>query len=92
MADKQVPSIGRVVHYVAKAFGFHRPAIIVNIPDQDSDAFVVNLIVFFDGKNDLFGDDQVPVLWRESVKLDDDTKEEGTWHWPEYVPPVKDGA
>ena len=84
---EQVPSIGRVVHYVLEAGphqGDHRPAFIVNVWSND----LVNLQVFTDGSNDVYPN-QGPVpatLWRTSKHHDEEEKALGTWHWPEYVP------
>lgn len=83
---EQVPSIGRVVHYVLDAgphMGDHRPALIVQVWSD----MLVNLVVFPDGSNDYYphqGDEPL-TLWRTSKKLDNEYKP-GTWHWPEYVP------
>lgn len=88
MAD-QVPSIGRVVHYVLEAGphqGEHRAAFIVRVWGDTPDA-LVNLQVFVDGSNDYYKN-QGPeplTLWRTSVHRDD-AGAPGTWHWPEYVP------
>lgn len=83
---EQIPSIGRVVHYVLEAGphqGEHRPALIVRVWDHE----MVNLQVFVDGSNDYYKN-QGPeplTLWRTSKHLDHDCGV-GTWHWPEYVP------
>lgn len=88
---EQVPSVGRIVHYVLEAGphqGEHRPAIIVQVWSDSS----VNLQVFVDGSNDYFRN-QGPeplTLWRTS-KHPDPAFTPGTWHWPEYVA-AKDGA
>lgn len=83
---EQVPSIGRVVHYVlpdGPHAGEHRPAFIVQVWTGD----YLNLVVFVDGTNDgpqLAG----CVLWATSVQQDQgDTPAPRTWHWPEFVPP-----
>lgn len=83
---EQVPSIGRVVHYVLEAGphqGEHRPALVVRVWSDE----MVNLQVFTDGSNDYYPN-QGPeplTLWRTSKHLDPDCAP-GTWHWPEYVP------
>jgi hypothetical protein len=87
------PSIGDQCHYVLEAGwsqGQHRPAIIVRVWGTDPGA-AVNLLVFVDGSNDQFPNNDPPggvplVLWRTS-KLRDDDMAPGTWHWPEYPDP-----
>lgn len=81
---EQVPSIGRVVHFVIPEgphAGEHRPAIIVQIWTGS----YVNLHVFFDGTNDgpIHGQP-----WQTSVQFDpSETPMVRTWHWPEHIPP-----
>ena len=80
---EQVPSIGRVVHYVLEAGphqGEDRPALIVRVWGDTPNA-PVNLCVFVDGSNDYYphqGEEPL-TLWRTS-KLRDDNKAPGTWH------------
>ncbi len=75
MADQQVPSVGRIVHYVLPS-GEHRPAIIVKVWHDTPDPGTSNLHVFLDkfevGEQDL-----------TSITRGDGP---GHWHWPEYVP------
>lgn len=84
---EQVPSIGRVVHFVldiGRSKGEHRPAIIVRIWDVDpKPESLCQLQVFTDDNNDGLP----PVLWATSVHQDAETKAPRTWHWPEFVPP-----
>jgi hypothetical protein len=75
MSDKgqQVPSVGRVVHFM---YGDqHVPAIIVvpktNEPDEVG-LFVMTMDTQFTAY----------ALYSENPK-------QATWHWPEYVPTVK---
>lgn len=67
---QQVPSVGRVVHYV---YGDrHVPAIITD----PANGLTVHLTVFPVGEppfTDLAGHDE-------------DGKSGGSWHWPEFVP------
>jgi hypothetical protein len=81
-------SIGRIVMYVPE--GSHTPeahnsakvlpAIIVRTWEETSyENDEVNLKVFTDGPTD---------TWRTSVPYSE-TKEPGTWHWPEIVSSVK---
>jgi len=90
MAD-QVPSIGRIVHFVLPADsrypGAHRPAIIVRVWDENPTIdSLVQLQVFTDGSND-----GVPyksgLFWATSVHHAASSENEpATWHWPEFVP------
>jgi hypothetical protein len=87
---EQVPSIGRVVHFVldtGRNAGQHRPAMIVQIwGDPQNPAPYVQLQVFTDGQND--GDEYASgMVWRTSVQPDHSASPaHRTWHWPEYVP------
>ncbi len=93
--DKQMPSIGRVVHFVLgpnannvlAGQGEHRPGLIVRVWNPNC----VNLIVFLDGSNDTDRVDEQHTMWVTSV-VNDDTGKPGTWHWPEFVAPVKGTA
>ncbi len=82
----QVPSIGRIVHYVLakvdceKMEGKSRPGIIVSVGDERDEP--VNLQVFTNGGHD----DLPPVHWKRDVSHNEDRKP-GTWHWP-----PRDGA
>lgn len=88
----QVPSIGRIVHYVldnGRYPGEHRPAIIVKVVEDETHETRLQLQVFTDGIGDF--DRNQPgaagLLWREGVRYDD-AKTPNSWHWPEYVPAV----
>jgi hypothetical protein len=93
-ATQQVPSVGRIVHYIldsGRYQGQHRPAIIVNVWDTDpTPESLVQLQVFTDSTNDYpSGDGSTGIMWRTSVHHDEgdaNPKGLGTWHWPEYVP------
>jgi len=85
--SEQVPSIGRVVHYVLSDgphAGEHRPAFIVQIWSGG----YCNLQVFVDGTNDY--PDYIGSVWATSVEYSAEPKPR-TWHWPEFVPAVADG-
>lgn len=79
----QKVSVGRIVHYVmpeGRAQGGHRAAVVVRV--WDAEAGYVNLQVITDGTND--GPECASgLLWATSVLPDEETKAEGTWHWPE---------
>lgn len=83
---KQVPSIGRVVHYV-RDNGHHRPAVIVRVWDETKG--LVNLQVFNDGDGSTSNDKAPNVEWVCS-RFHSDDPTPGTWHWPEYVPTVEE--
>lgn len=94
VASGQIPSPGRIVHYVlpdGNYPGEHRPAIIVKVwndkdgnPQPDS---LVNLQVFTDSVNDFITAHPggSGIMWRTSVHNDEDEKALGTFHWPERV-------
>lgn len=100
MTAKQVPSIGRVVHYILPSGpkkGEHRAAMVVRVWSDEC----VNLRVFLDGNND-YDHEGLPHylaqtasdLWVTSASYADPTAEfpqpkDGTWHWPEYVSPAR---
>lgn len=82
------PSIGRVVHYVA--YGSpngeyapeHRAAIITYVGRElDEGNFEVCLCVL----------NPTGMFFSPILDQDEATKRSGTWHWPEYVPPIEDG-
>jgi hypothetical protein len=68
----QVPSIGRVVHFVL-ASGKHCPALITEVNWHDG----------HDQSLTIFPPQSEP-FW-DVVSYSEDPKR-GTWHWPEYVP------
>lgn len=86
---EQVPSIGRVVHYVAYGTpggefpaGAHRAAIITEVyatPTRENLDHVstdVGLCVL----------NPTGMYFQRRVPLDVAGQTPGTWHWPEYVP------
>ncbi len=75
---QQVPSVGRIVHMIMPN-GEHRPAIIVKVWAQHPrPETACNLHVFFDK----FDTGEQDVTSRQQGTAP------GSWHWPEYVPPV----
>ncbi len=92
----QVPSVGRVVHYVLGTWdaapgsvGEHRPAVIVKVWGETPDSRV-QLQVLMDGDGLSAANDGTPnVVWRTSVARDDDARTPGTYHFPEFVPPAE---
>ena len=86
--SEQIPSIGRIVHYVLESGpykGQHRPALIVRTWG-DLPTSAVQLQVFTDSPQTQDSNDCLPpVMWATS-RLQDDTGEKlGSWHWPERV-------
>ena len=84
---EQVPSIGRVVHFVMLN-GKHRPAFVTEVWPND----MLNLQVMLDGPNDPSPHDEpnseystASCVWRGSI-YHDESGTLNTWHWPEYVP------
>lgn len=82
MSDKiQVPSVSKVVHYVSYGSpGGEFPArecrasIITEVESET----VVGIAVF----------NPLGIWFNRHVQLDEE-KAAGTWHWPEFVPPIQ---
>ncbi len=81
MADQQVPSIGRVVHFVYG--GEHYAAIITAVSSRliegDGEPQYGQTLVVFP---------PMDMSFTTVAALDPDCAL-ATWHWPEYVPAVK---
>lgn len=71
---EQVPSIGRVVHYVTTS-GAHVPADVCAV---GADAAVTLFV-----KDPMSG----RTAFEYDVAFDLTGQTPGTWHWPEFVPP-----
>lgn len=78
--NKQQPSVGRIVHYVAYGTpggefpaGAHRAAIITEV--EDVGAHVVSLCVL----------NPTGMFFNQHLKYDSTAQTPGTWHWPERV-------
>lgn len=85
MANNQVLTIGRIVHFVldrGRHKGAHRAAIVTRVWSPT----MVSLDVFTSGEDD---GERSP-LSVTSIKCDSDEKKPATWHWPEPEP--EDGA
>ncbi|MBP7570792.1 MAG: hypothetical protein KBA95_12095 [Acidobacteria bacterium] len=83
---QQVPSVGRVVHYVAYGTpggeypaGAHRAAIVTDVPPYialpDADQ-TISLCVL----------NPTGMVFHVAVPFDPTAQRPGTWHWPEFVP------
>lgn len=84
----QVPSIGRIVHYVAYGTpggefpaGAHRAAIVTDVHNPDEPTSVLSLCVI----------NPTGLFFNVGIYYDSSAQLPGTWHWPEYVP-AKDEA
>jgi hypothetical protein len=89
MAAQQIPSIGRIVHYVlpeGHRKGEHRPAIIVKVWDEHPTLeSVIQLQVFLDGTNDVSAGTSY-LRWATSVKhAEAHLHELGTYHYEEEI-------
>ncbi len=80
---KQIPSVGRVVHYVAYGTpggefpaGICRAAIITQVLQVDGEERVGLAVLNPTG-----------IFFNVSVPQSEGIPTPGTWHWPEYVPP-----
>lgn len=86
---KQVPSIGRIVHYILSAresatnAGVARPAIITRVSDGGD----VGLTVFPDCHHDQAS---ATVYVKSAPYNEDEGNKSGTWRWPPYVAPFKE--
>ncbi len=85
VASQQIPSIGRVVHYVAYGTpggefpaGAHRAAIITEYDARDTPIQSVGLVVL----------NPTGLFFHRGVLMDPTGQQPGSWHWPEYVPPA----
>lgn len=85
MASNQVPSVGRVVHFVEQLpvpyIGYaHRAAIVTQVHGpSESPLSTVELAVFGPNGN----------TSQSLVEYDPTGQKPGTWHWPEYVAPIE---
>lgn len=80
MSNKQQPSIGRIVHYVAYGtpggefpVGAHRAAIITQVNDVGEHNIGLCAI------------NPTGLFFHERCPYDSTAQKPGTWHWPEYV-------
>ena len=71
---EQVPSVGRVVHFVARN-GVHVPADICGVFEDNG---TVALFI----KDHTLGETR----FEPGVSFDATGQQPGSWHWPEYVP------
>lgn len=82
MATQHIPSVGRVVHYVAYGtpggefpIGAHRAAIVTDVHDPGAPESVLSLCVM----------NPTGLYFAGVVYCDPTGEEPGTWHWPEPV-------
>lgn len=73
MAADQVPSIGRVVHFV---YGEQHCAAIITDPEWDMDGTPGQALTVFRPNQEPF----------TTIAALDPAGAPATWHWPEYVP------
>lgn len=71
---EHVPSVGRIVHFVADS-GKCRPAIIID-PGQDGVIALFAFLLLEEGST----------RWAMACSHDERGHAPDTWHWPEYVP------
>lgn len=90
MSQQQQPSVGRIIHYVLKegrSAGQHRPGIIVNTFDGSGPH--VNARIFLDWSNDAGNEFNKELEGHAfSCPHDPEGNMPGSWHFPEFVPPV----
>ncbi len=78
MPNQQVPSVGRIVHFV---YGDKHLAAIITDPAFDDGERTTQALTVFPA---------CEALYVTTAEYDASAKP-GTWHWPEYVP-AKDEA
>ena len=90
MSKKQVPSIGRVVHYFAYGSPHGefpaevaRAAIITEVDEPHNPESPVGLCVL--NPSGIFLNQHIP---HATVKIAETGRKSGGWDWPPYVPPV----
>lgn len=76
MPIKQMPSVGRTVHYIDPVSGEHQAAKITKVYDSR----VVLMVFTPEGP-----------LVKSNVLQDETHQHADTWHWSEYVPPLDSG-
>lgn len=84
---RPVPSVGRTVHYVAYGTpggefpaGAHRAAIVTDVHTPGEPESALSLCVL----------NPTGMYFNIGIYYSEEHKP-GTWHWPEYVPPVPAG-
>ena len=82
MESKQVPSVGRVVHYVAYGTpsgeyqtGANRAAIVTDVHNPGEPDSVLSICVL----------NPTGMFFKVGICHDEGCNP-GTWHWPEFVP------
>jgi hypothetical protein len=79
-------AVGRIVHYVLRSSGEHRPAIVANIPANIGQGLMnagcCNLVVFLDRDHDQEAKEHGATMSVGSV-IHGDNHVLNTWHWPE---------
>lgn len=84
----QAPAVGRIVHYIAYGTpggehpaGAHRAAIITQTYHQLGGGVHPTRV-------DLAVLNPTGMFFNQEVEMDPSGRKSGTWHWPEYVPPL----
>lgn len=73
----QLPSIGRIVHFVDPTNGHHQAAVITSVDEVGVGAVVQSVCL------SILGCDFI--RFERDVAHDPEGRREGTWHWPEMV-------
>lgn len=79
---EQIPSVGRIVHYVAYGTpggefpaGVHRAAIVTDVHNPGEPESVISLCAI----------NPTGLFFNVGISYDATGALPGTWHWPEYV-------
>jgi len=78
----QVPSVGRVVHYVSADGLNYWPGIVTKVYEAANPYGKLDLIVFA-------GNFTAYCFGIRHKAIEPDTRYVKTWHWPPFVPPVE---
>lgn len=71
--DQQIPSVGRIVHYVNSNNSENKDHLAAVITKVNLGSFTVGLCII----------NPTEISFEQEVPMSLETKEEGTWHWPE---------
>lgn len=90
-SKRQVPSIGRIVHYVAYGTpggeyqaGAHRAAIITEVYEPLAGTLISETVDMT--RAGLCVLNPTGIFFKDAIPFDPTGQQPGSWHWPEHVP------